>query len=83
MRHWFSQHLHEYLNNDRWCVLFDIPKNYYVKADMALASAISLASVTAWVSEINSVLSMVGLGLGVFIAGIRAWKTWRDRHTKD
>lgn len=78
-----QQHLQEYLHNDRWCIFWDIPKGYYVKADMTLASLISIASGAAWITEVNSVLSMIGLGFGVFIAGIRAWKTWRDRHDKD
>ena len=69
------------LNPDTYCLLFDIPKAYYVKADMALATV--LASSFAWVPYVNDSLTMLGLGLGVFIAAVRAVKTWRFRNTKD
>ena len=69
------------LNPDVYCVLFDMPKAWYTKADMALATTIGTSFV--WVPFINDTLTMLGLGLGVFIAVVRAVKTWRFRKVKD
>jgi hypothetical protein len=69
------------LDNGRYCILIDIPHRWYAKADMALAGFVGGSFV--WVPYVNDTLTMFGLGLGVFIAGIRAYKTWRDRKIKD
>jgi hypothetical protein len=61
--------------------IFDIPHEWYAKADYALAGFVG--SSFLWVPYVNDALTMVGLGLGVFIAGIRAFKSWRDRKQKD
>ena len=66
---------------DRYCLLFDIPHTMYGKADVALASFIGTSLL--WVPHVNAILSMIGLGLGIFIGCVRAWKAWKYRNQKD
>jgi hypothetical protein len=66
---------------ERYCLLIEMPRQWYAKADIALASVIGTSFF--WVPYVNDTLTMLGLGLGVFIAGIRAYKSWRDRANKD
>jgi hypothetical protein len=66
---------------DKWGLLFNIPRGWEHKADIMLASVVG--SSFLWAPYVNDILTMLGLGLGVFIAGIRAYKSWRDRYIKD
>jgi hypothetical protein len=67
--------------NDKYGFILDIPHKYYAKADMGLATFLGTSFV--WVPHVNSILTTMALGLGVFVGAVRAWKTWRDRAKKD
>lgn len=66
---------------DIYCLFFDMPKQWYTKADMTLASVLGTSFL--WVPYVNDTLTMIGLGLGVFIASVRAFKALRDIKLKD
>jgi hypothetical protein len=70
---------HRFLDQNAY--LLDIPRQYYGKADWALAGA--LGSSFWWSQYLNDVLTTTALGLGCFIAAVRAYKTWKFRNTKD
>jgi hypothetical protein len=70
-----------WLNSDQYCLLFDIPKQYYASADYSLATVLGTSFL--WVPYVNGVMTTLALGLGVFIAVIRAYKAWKFRHIKD
>jgi hypothetical protein len=68
-------------NSNTYCLLFDMPERLHHKADIILAGTLGTSFV--WAPYVNETLTTLGLGIGVFIGVVRAWKTWKYRNVKD